>query len=159
MIYDGAIKFSRQAIAAIDKRDWEAMYNGLIRAQKIVLELQNSLKPEIQPDLCDKLTALYTYMYRRLVDANLERDTTPVNEVINLLNYERETWVMVMKKLDNGEGDQTTLADRAAARPHPAPTNPLGRIGPEGYAPQHAAAAATGTEDPAANRPAFNAEG
>ena len=40
MLYEGAIKFCRQATDAIGKGDWEAMYNALIRAQKIVLELE-----------------------------------------------------------------------------------------------------------------------
>lgn len=131
MLYDGGIKFCRQAVAAIEKSDWEAMYNALIRAQKIVLELQNALKPEYQPDLCDKLNALYTYMYRRLVDGNLERDTTPVNEVINLLSYERESWAMLMKKLAAGEVDSDTPAETKPTEQ----ANPVAKIGPNGYGP------------------------
>jgi len=138
MLYDGAIKFARQAVAALEKSDWETMYNGLIRAQKIVLELQNGLKPEIEPELCERLNALYTYMYRRLVDANLERDTAPIHEVIRLLDYERETWVMVMKKLANGEGDNAEPSEVAAEV-----RNPVGRIGPEA---ERAGREATGTE-------------
>lgn len=132
MLYDGAIKFSRQALDAIGKHDWEGMYNALIRTQKIVLELSSSLKHEHEPDLCSKLAALYMFIYRRLVDANLERDPSPVQECIQLLEHERETWVMVMKRL-NDERNGT-----APARPAPAPTptppsgEPIGRIGPEG---------------------------
>jgi len=36
MLYDGAIRFSEQARAAMDKKDYEASYNGISRAQKII---------------------------------------------------------------------------------------------------------------------------
>jgi len=127
MLYDGAIKFCRQAVDAIAKQQWEPMYNALTRAQKIVLELSSSLNHEVAPEMTGKLSALYNYVYRRLVDANLERDTTPVHECIELLEYERETWVMVMKKLEQGE----SLGDDAKRKPGDLP-NPLGKIGPSG---------------------------
>jgi len=134
MLYDGAIKFCRQAVDAIGKSQWEAMYNALTRAQKIVLELSTSLNHEIAPETTSKLAGLYTYVYRRLVDGNLERDATPVHECIELLEYERETWVMVMKKLEQGE-EPTTKDGR---RPGDTP-NPLGKIGPKpANRPRHA---------------------
>lgn len=99
MLYDGAIRFCEQGREALQKRDFEASYTNLMRAQKIVLELSTSLNHSIEPDLCAKLSALYTYLYRLLVDANLERVVKPVDEAIKLLNYERETWILLMQKL------------------------------------------------------------
>ena len=125
MLYDGAIKFCRQAVDAIGKQQWEPMYNALTRAQKIVLELSTSLNHDVAPEMTGKLSALYNYVYRRLVDANLERDTTPVHECVELLEYERETWVMVMKKLEQGE----SLDGDGQRKPGDVP-NPLGKIGP-----------------------------
>lgn len=130
MLYDGAIKFSRQAIDAIGRGDWEGMYNALIRTQKIVLELSSSLKHELEPDLCSKMSALYMFIYRRLVDANLERDASPVHECVRLLEHERETWQMVIKRLQDERNGEAT--------PTPAPAEPvagsatIGRIGPDG---------------------------
>jgi len=83
MLFEGAIKFSRQAVDAVGKGEWEAMYNALVRAQKIVLELNSSLDHDQAPELCERLSALYTYLYRRLVDANMERDASPIHEVID----------------------------------------------------------------------------
>jgi flagellar protein FliS len=131
MLFDGAIKFCRQAVDAIGREDWEGMYTGLIKAQKIVMELNTSLKHDQSPDLCARLAALYTYIYRRLVDANLERDETPVNESIGLLEYERETWQMLMEK--SAQGDPEPAPDHPIATPGTpqSPTNPVGRIGPD----------------------------
>ena len=103
MLYDGALKFCRQARAALEKKNYEASYNNLMRAQKIVLELSTSLNHDADPQLCQRLSALYTYVYRLLVDANMKRETAIVDEAIKLIEYERETWQMLMKKLA-GEG-------------------------------------------------------
>ena len=104
MLYDGAIKFARQAKLALEQGDYETSYNNLIRAQKIVLELSTSLKHDVDPTLCDKLAALYTYIYRKLVDANMSRTMPDIDEAIKLLDYERQTWQMLMQKLAAEEG-------------------------------------------------------
>ena len=103
MLYDGALKFCRQARAALEKKDFEQSYNNLMRAQKIVLELSTSLNHDADPQLCQRLSALYTYVYRLLVDSNMKREVGIVDEAIKLIEYERETWQMLMKKLA-GEG-------------------------------------------------------
>lgn len=110
MLYDGAIRFCRQAREALDRKDYEASYNGLMRAQKIVLELSTSLKHEVDPDLCAKLSALYTYIYRLLVDANMNHTTQQVDEAVKLLEFERDTWRMLMQKLASDKGAPTDLA-------------------------------------------------
>lgn len=113
MLYDGALKFCRQARAAIDEARYEDSYNNLMRAQKIVLELSTSLNHSADPDLCSRLSGLYTYIYRRLVDANVSRETAIVDEAIGLIEYERETWQMLMQKL-TAEGGRPTSPGRAA---------------------------------------------
>lgn len=104
MLYDGAIKFCRQAQHALTQQKYEEAYHSLLRAQKIVLELSNSLKHDVMPELCSKLAALYTFIYRKLVDANTTREVEPINEAIKLLNYERDTWQMLMGQLKK-QGD------------------------------------------------------
>ncbi len=106
MLYDGALKFCRQARAALEKKNFEESYANLMRAQKIVLELSTSLNHDADPQLCQRLSALYTYVYRLLVDANMKRETAIVDEAIKLVEYERETWQMLMQKLA-GEGKPT----------------------------------------------------
>ena len=98
MLYDGAIKFCNQARVAMQKQDFESSYTNLMRAQKIVLELSTSLDHKADPQLCDRLSALYTYIYRQLVDANVNRDPAYIDEAVKLIGYERETWQMLMQK-------------------------------------------------------------
>ena len=100
MLYEGAIRFCRQGRSALEAKDYEGSYNGLMRAQKIVLELSTSLRPEAAPEgLCEKLEALYTYIYKRLVEANTSHDVSAVDEVIELLEYEKQTWQMLMDRI------------------------------------------------------------
>jgi flagellar protein FliS len=106
MLYEGAIKFIRQGREGLTKDDYETSFNGLMRAQKIVLELSTSLNHDISPDLCTKLSALYTYIYRLLIDANVNHDTAKCDEAIKLLEYEKETWQMLMQKLGDEKGSQ-----------------------------------------------------
>lgn len=113
MLYDGALKFCRQGRSAIEAGKFEDSYNNIQRAQKIVLELSTSLKHSIEPDLCGKLSALYTYIYRQLVEANMNRDVTALDEAIKLIEYERETWQMLMHKLTDESG-----SPQVAPQPH-----------------------------------------
>ncbi len=99
MLLEGALRFARQGADGLRERNFEKSYQGIHQCQDILMELINALRPEVAPDLCRRLAALYTYMYRRLMEASSQRDADIVDEVIKLLDYERETWVMAMEKL------------------------------------------------------------
>lgn len=117
MLIDGAIKFARQGADGLQRKDYEASYNGLSQCKAIILELINCLRPEVDRELCSKLSALYTFMYRRLIDAGLEKSVAIVEEVVSLLEYERETWVMLMGKLADEVAAGSPTAIAASARP------------------------------------------
>ena len=140
MLFDGAIKFCRQARHAMPLKDFDSSFTALTKAKNILLELQTSLNPKADSDLCGKLSSLYNYMYLRLVDANIERDETAIDEVIGLLEFERETWGMVIKKLEQerqGESPTPVAPSETQVRGHAAavaPTysqrNPIAKLGP-----------------------------
>jgi len=115
MLYDGAIRFCTQAQTALEGGDIETCYSGLMRAQKIVLELSTSLNHKIDPELCERLSALYTYIYRLLVDANMHRRVDPIKEALKLLQYERDTWQMLIRKLAEDSGRTANLNTQQTA--------------------------------------------
>ncbi len=115
MLYDGAIKFCRQGREGLEARNFEQCYNGLTRAQKIVLELSTSLNNAIDPDLYAKLSGLYTYIYRLLVDANLERNSTKIDEAIGLIEYEKETWQMMMNQMSRRQQQPEQALERGVS--------------------------------------------
>ncbi len=128
MLFDGAIKFAEQGRAGLAERDYEQAYNGITRCQDIVMELLNTLQPSQQPEICKNLAALYTFMYTRLVNATTEREPGMVDEVIELLRYERETWQMVLDRLveenaSAGSVDQVPNTSPAIGAPANGGTN------------------------------------
>ncbi len=116
MLFDGALKFVEQGRRGLIDKDYEAAFTGISRAQQIIAELVSSLDPKHAPDLCERLTGLYTFMITRLMVASHERDPAIVEEVIKLLQFERETWVMLIDK----------LADEVAAVDNITQTHDLG---------------------------------
>lgn len=98
MLYDGAIRFARQAREAMLKSDWETCCEKLIRAQKIIAEMQNGLRPEANPSLCEQLSALYAFIFRRMVDANITHEVSALDEALQILEHQRETWRLLLQK-------------------------------------------------------------
>ena len=99
MLYDGAIRFTEQAKVAMQKSDFEGSYNGISRAQKIIAELSGSLKHEVAPELCGKLASLYNFVYRKLIEGNVEHDIAALDDALGILRYQRETWALLLDQL------------------------------------------------------------
>jgi len=99
MLYDGAIRFGEQARLAIEKKNYEESYNNISRVQKILTELQCTLKHDVAPDLCGKLSALYTFAYKKLIDANMSHNVTSLNEAMDVLRFQRDTWALLLDQM------------------------------------------------------------
>lgn len=117
MLLDGAVRFATRGRDGLAEHDYEKSYDGLSQAKAILIELINALRPEVDPELCENLSALYTFMYKRLVEASLEKSPAIVDEVITLLQYERETWSMLIEQLarENRPATTATPADATNA--------------------------------------------
>ena len=98
MLFDGAIRFLNAGRKGLESKNYDVSYTNISKAQKIVLELSNSLNRDVMPEVTEKLSALYTFIYRLLIDASTTRETKHLDEAIRLLKYERETWAMLIEK-------------------------------------------------------------
>lgn len=94
MLYEGAIKFCNIAIVAIEKKDIEKAHNNIIKVERIIIEFQSSLdhKYPVSKDF----DQVYTYLIRRLRDANIKKDAEILEEVLKHLRTMRDTWKEVM---------------------------------------------------------------
>ncbi|MEE9297038.1 MAG: flagellar export chaperone FliS [Phycisphaerae bacterium] len=101
MLYDGAIRFALKGRQAILDNDPEETYNALSRSQKIVLEMDAGLKPEINKEVCEKMSALFNFVYRKLVNASVRRDASDIDDALKILHHQRETWVILMEKVSH----------------------------------------------------------
>lgn len=99
MLYDGAARYTRQGIEGLEKQQWEQAFNGFSRAQKIILEMLSGLNYEADRELCTRMAGLYNYIYRKLVEACADRSPTAGREALKLIEYQRQTWVLLMDKL------------------------------------------------------------
>jgi flagellar protein FliS len=99
MLYDGAIRFANRAAEKIKERNYEASCELLLRAQDIVIELINGLRPELNPSLCGRLAGVYLFVYRRLVEANMNRDAGAVAAAVEVLAIQRNIWLELLDKL------------------------------------------------------------
>lgn len=120
MLFDGAIKFAQQGKAGIEAKDYSAAFEGISRCQSIIMELINALNHDADPKLCARLAGLYTFMYNRLTDTSTNRDPVILQEVIGLLEYERETWSQLLKQL----AEENAQASKMQATPNATPADP-----------------------------------
>jgi len=110
MLYDGAMRFGEEAKEHIKKGgephtpEYEAAHSSLIRAQNIILELLYALDRKAGGTIADNLAGLYTYCYQRLVEANIRRDTSKIDECNSILKKLREAWADAVQKLKEREG-------------------------------------------------------
>jgi flagellar protein FliS len=116
MLYDGAIRFAARGLEAIRSSDREAAFVALERAQLIVLEMSNGIRREVNPALADRMSALYSYIYRRLIDANVGQDEQAVEDALRILRYERETWLLLVEKLHKEAPRPAGVAEPESAR-------------------------------------------
>lgn len=100
MLYDGCIRFVLQARDAIERKDYEASYEKLTRAQHIILEMQNGLNYDVNRELCERVASVYKFLYRRLVDASVHRDVQAIDDAMRVLRVERETWQLLVDKVN-----------------------------------------------------------
>jgi flagellar protein FliS len=129
MLYDGAIRFATRGGEALRAGDREAAFHAFERAQLIVLEMINGIQPEANPELGDRMLALYSFVYRRLVDANVKRDEQAVDDALRVLRHQRETWVMLLEKVQKekahpAETGADTSAKTSAETAMPVPEFP-----------------------------------
>jgi flagellar protein FliS len=117
MLLDGAIRFLEHGRDGLERKDFEAVYNGISRCQAIIMELMNALQPEHDRELCAKLSGLYTFMYMRLITASSERSVEAADEVLGLLRYERETWTMLLDQVAKEKIATAAAASATADEP------------------------------------------
>lgn len=94
MLYDGAIKFCNIAMVGIEKNDIEKAHNNIMKVERIIIEFQSTLDHKYP--VAKDFDQVYTYLIRRLRDANIKKDPEILEEVLKHLRTMRDTWKEVM---------------------------------------------------------------
>lgn len=95
MLYDGALRSMEAGKQAIASQDLFRQNEQLQKAQRIVSELMASLDMDRGGEVAKNLLSLYTFVYNRLVDANIEDRPEYVDEAIVVMSGLRESWVQL----------------------------------------------------------------
>lgn len=95
MLYNGLVRFLKLAHQGIEEKDIEKANNNIIKSQNIVVEFMCTL--DMQYEVSKGLFALYDYMNRRLIEANIKKDKAIVEEIIGFAEELRDTWAQAMK--------------------------------------------------------------
>lgn len=128
MLLDGAVKFARQGRQGLAEKNHELVFTGFSQARAIVTELMTSLRHDVSPELCERVRSLYAYMFQELVGASLESDIERADAVIELLEFEAETWRMLLEKMKTEESG-------VAPKPRAPAYAPTGEGKPGAYTP------------------------
>lgn len=107
MLYNGCLKFITQASKAMEDSNIQDKNVNIQKAQKIITELMITLNKDYE--VSKNLEALYDYMNRRLIEANIKNDQTILKEVENLVVEFRDTWkqaIQINRQQQYGQGGQ-----------------------------------------------------
>jgi flagellar protein FliS len=85
MLFDGCLKFLKQAKAGLEAKDIQKFAKYLNKSQAIISELMLTLDFEKGGDIAKELDRLYDFMLYYLTEANLEKNPAKVQKVIELL--------------------------------------------------------------------------
>ena len=96
MLYDGAIKFCNMAVDGIASGDIEKAHNSITKAQRIIDYLRQTL--DMKYPVAQDFENIYSYLSRRLIEANLTKDPEILEELLTHLRSVRDNWKEVMKK-------------------------------------------------------------
>ncbi len=131
MLYDGAIRFTRQAIAGVEEEDKLKKLEGTRRAMAIVSEFANTLDHKVGGEIAENLDALYAFMTRELTQANLSNDIERYRVVEDLLVGLRTTWIeaIEIKRSESAPAVQSQGGNAYASQATPDKYRPLSASG------------------------------
>jgi flagellar protein FliS len=90
MLFDGLVIDLKQAKQAIERHDPATAHTYLMKGQNIITELMATLR--MQYEISANLYQLYDYLRRRLIEANIRKDSVIVEEILGIVTGLRATW-------------------------------------------------------------------
>lgn len=114
LLYEGAIKFLRDAIKAQEQGDIPAKAGFINRALDIVSELSQSLNMQEGGDIAANLKRIYLFWTDHLLKAKVGRDSKAMEDVIEMMNSLIEAWQSVCNDAEASKVTSTSGAEAAS---------------------------------------------
>ena len=97
MLVDGAVKYTKIARLAIEKKDVQRAHKELTRVQDIFTELMVTIDKSAG-QVYEDMYNIYDFIKSRLVQANVKKDIKIIDEILPLIENLRDTWHEISKK-------------------------------------------------------------
>lgn len=111
MLYEGAIKFMRQAIEHFEAGRRDDASERIKRALDIIHYLANTLDFEKGGEIAQNLSRLYDFARDTLAEANISGETEKIDAAIEILNSLLEGWQGIAPKSDAEVSAEVGQAD------------------------------------------------
>jgi flagellar protein FliS len=99
LLVEGAIRFLRRGLEALEQERWEEMDAALARARECVAELIGGLAPHQADDLVDRVKSLFAFVYRSVTLGDLQHHPERLRDALRILELHRETWLELAERL------------------------------------------------------------
>lgn len=111
-LFDGALLAMDRAREALGREDQKVLGEQLGKAMAIIGELQASLDKERGGEISERLDALYSYVIRGLLDANVQQDDEKIVEQRRHIQTVRDGWAeMVEQMVKTKAQDASTVSN------------------------------------------------
>lgn len=97
MLYNGAIQFAGKAKEAIMNNDIAETNANIKKTQDIIYEFISSLNEKQGGEIAVNLKKLYFYMIDCLIEGNIKKQASSIDEVIILLQELQSAWIEIGK--------------------------------------------------------------
>jgi flagellar protein FliS len=118
MLLDGAIRFAHQGKQGLIDKNYEQSYEGISQCRAIVTELAVGVNRQVDPELCDRVTGVFMFMFGELTEAGMEKAPDRVQRVIELLEFERETWKLAIDRVKQEKAESNAAKPKPAQQQH-----------------------------------------
>ena len=134
MLYDGAIRFIRQAMMAEEQGNLAYKLERISKTMAIIIEFSNTLDHKIGGQIAEDLDGLYQFMIRELNGARKDTTGKKLKTVEGLLVDLRDTWSQAVD-INRQEQEKTSSAPQMQQSTQPektyAPINASGYAAPQ----------------------------
>jgi flagellar protein FliS len=101
MLYDACIKNLKLAdIYLSERNDKDAANTHFLKAQKIIMELVNSLDTSFP--ISENLLEIYNFLLRSIRDMNIKKNVDELPQILDILTSMRDTWEAASKSQTGG---------------------------------------------------------
>ena len=95
LLYNGALRFLNESIQALQEGNIQKSHNANLRVQNIVREFMATLDQSYE--ISGQWLQLYEFVEYSLIEGNIKKDLTHLQNAKGILEEMRDTWQEVMK--------------------------------------------------------------